>query len=741
MILTGTIALCILAAYAGGALWLVVRLGLTLQQALLYLPLKLLYRIDDARMRRVRKAEAPVVYVVCHQARLDPALMLSLLPDDTLHILDEASARSHWLEPWRELARTIAFNAEHVFVSRRLVRVLKGKGRLAVYLPDDVEPGTKAFRLYRAVARIALRADAKVVPVFVAGARHLPFSLTPRRKARRRLFPKLTVSALEPLTISELMAHNVTQPARASNALFDRLAETRLEATGPTRTLFLATLQAAFTNGARRIAVEDAGGEALDYRRLLIRTRLVGLKLAAITAPGEAVGIMLPNGSDLVLTLLGLSSSGRVAAMLDYSASPGAVTEAVRTALVRTVISSRAFAEKANLGDVVDAAEKGGTRFLWIEDLQARMSLADRIAAASFWWWPVHAQDAEKPAAIMFTPGSEGKPKTVVLSAGNIMANAMQIAARISFGPDDKLLNVLPAYHAFGLTGGIALPLATGMRLFLYPSPLHYHIISEVADEIHPTILLGTDAVLAGYAQNAKPGAFSSLRFALVAAEPVRAETRREWRERFGMEIVEGYGLTEASPAVSVNTTTHGREGSAGRLLPAMKMRLASVEGIAEGGRLLIQGPNLMLGYMSAEAPGALQPLGEGWFDTGDIVSVDRDGFIIVLDRASRFAHIGSDIVSLGTVEALAQKLWPEERHAALAVAAVARGERIVLVTTSQDADCEEIRRSERLGKSSPLLPDEIVKVARMPLLGSGKIDYSAVRHLIDEQTGNEAAA
>jgi len=742
MILTGTIALCILAAFAGGAVWQMVRLGLTLHQALLYLPLKALYRIDDRSTRAARKADAPVVYVVCHQSKLDPALMLALLPDDTLHILDEASARSHWLEPWRELARTIAFNAEHVFVSRRLVRVLKGKGRLAVYLPDDVEPDTKTFRLYRAVARIALRADARVVPVFIAGARHLPFSLTPRYKAPRRLLPRLNICMLEPQSISDLMAQNVTQPARASNALFDRIAEARVAAVDAAGlTPFLAARQAASVNGARRIAVEDAGGETLDYSRLLVRTRLLALKLAGVTAPGEAVGLLLPNSNHLVLALLGLSSAGRVAAMLDPTASATNMTAAVRTALVRTIISSRSHAEKANLGDLVDAAEKGGARFIWIEDLEARISVTDRIAAACFWWSAVQAQDATKPAAIMFTPGSEGAPKAVTLSARNLVVNAAQIAARLSLDPTDKLLDVLPAHYAFGLTGGIMLPLLTGMQLFLYPSPLHYRIISEVADEIHPTVLIGADAVLAGYAQNTQRGAFSTLRFALVAAEQVRDETRRDWRERFGIEIVEGYGLTEASPVVSLNTRTHGRDGTEGRLLPAMRMRLAPVNGVADGGRLQIQGPNLMLGYVDAENPGTYQPAGKVWFDTGDIASVDRDGFITILDRASRFARVREEMVALGAVEQLAAKLWPEEHHAAIGVPDEASGERIVLVTTALDADREQLRRAAKLPKTSPLLPDEIMIVANLPLLGSGRIDYAAVRRLVDDKAGDEVAA
>jgi acyl-[acyl-carrier-protein]-phospholipid O-acyltransferase / long-chain-fatty-acid--[acyl-carrier-protein] ligase len=742
MILTGTIALCILAAYVAGALWQKVRLGITLHQALLYLPLKLAYRIDDSRMRKARKAEAPVVYVVSHQSGLDPALMLSLLPENTLHILDETSARSHWLEPWRELARTIVFNAEHVFVSRRLVRVLKGKGRLAVYMPDDVEPDIKTFRLFRAVAHIAHRADAKVVPIFVGGARNLPFSLTPRQKAPRKWFPRLTIAAMEPATIAELMARNVTQPGRASNALFDRVAEARFSASDPRRSLFLAVRDAAFRTGAGYPILEDPISGKLSYRKLFTGARLLGLHFASLTAPGEAVGVLLPNSNGLVATLMGLASGSRVAAMINYTAGPAAVTAAVRTAPIRIIVSSRKFIEKANLDDIVAAAEKGSARILWLEDLLAQASMMDRLAAALFWRWPVHAQDASKPAIILFTSGTEGSPKAVVLSGRNVVANAMQAEARISIGTDDLLLNVLPAFHSFGLTGGIVLPLVAGVRLYLYPSPLHYKQIPEVAAKIRPTVMFGTDSFLVGYARTAKNEDFSSLRFVVAGAEPVKAETRKVWRDRFGAEIIEGYGLTEAAPVVSVNTATHGRDGTVGRLLPGMKMLLEPVEGIALGGQLQLQGPNLMLGYINPESPGVLQPLGEGWHDTGDIVTVDREGFIAIAGRARRFAKIAGEMVSLGAVEALAHSAWPEDEHAAVAVPDKRRGERVVLVTTASEADASQLRQFAKASEASELiLPHDIIKTAELPRLGTGKIDYVAVRRLAIEQLGSGEAA
>ncbi|MER9822970.1 AMP-binding protein [Mesorhizobium sp. M0115] len=716
------------------------RLGLRLSQALLYVPFKLAYRINDERIKIARKSAAPIIYVVWHQSRLEPALMLSLLPEDTLHILDPASARSPWLEPWRELGRTIAFNAEHVFVSRRLVRVLKGKGRLAVYLPNAVEPDVKSFRLFRAITRIAMQADARIVPIFVAGARSLPAPLPPADTAPRHWFPQLSISALEPMTIAELVARNPNQ-ASNTNALFDRFAEARLFGSDLDRGLFLAMRDAADRVGASHLIIEDIIGGALSYRKMFIGARVLGRRFEAMTAPSEAVGLLLPNANGLVLAFVGVLSAGRVAAMINYTAGTASVTAAIRTAVIRTVVSSRAFVEKANLADIVEAVEKGGAKLLWLEDVRASVTVLDKLAAALLWRWPLQRQDAAKPAVILFTSGSEGTPKAVVLSHRNLLANAMQAEARITISPVDILLNVLPVFHSFGLTGGTILPLVTGVKLFLYPSPLHYKLIPEVARKVRPTVMFGTDTFLANYARTAKDGDFSSLRFVVAGAEAVKPETRRVYRERFQAEIIEGFGLTEAAPVVAVNTAIHGRDGTVGRLLPAMRMKLEPVEGISDAGRLWLDGPNLMMGYMTADRPGELQPL-EGWHDTGDIVSVDREGFITIRGRAKRFAKIAGEMVSLGAVEMLVQSLWPEEHHAVVAVPDRRRGERLVLVTTADSANPDELREfGKKAGAAELMVPNDIVKVEEIPVLGSGKTDYVSTRKLALERLGLSAAA
>ena len=742
MILTGAILAGLVAAWLVIAVIESFRIGISFRQALLYVPFKLAYRVEERDIGLARGAQAPVIYVVAHQSKIDPALMLALLPDDTLHILDDYSATAAWLEPFRNLARTIAFNAEHVFVSRRLVRLLKGKGRLAVYFPDAVEPDAKAFRLYRAVAQIAAKADAKIVPIIVDNARFLPLSNIPQQQAPRNLFPRLTITTLEAEALSGLAEGAELGRTTAANALFDRLAAVRVKAGLAGDSLFQAVRRTALRLGPSRKIIEDTVTGALTYRELFAGARILGSRFDGLTAPGEAVGLLLPNSNGVALSLLGLLSGGRVAAMINYTAGPASVTAAMRTAVIRTVVSSRAFVEKAHLADVVEAIEKGGAKLVWLEDVRKTIGPVEKLVAGVLWRLPLAKQRPENPAVILFTSGSEGAPKAVVLSNRNLLASARQVEARLALSPEDKFLVVLPVFHAYGLTGGMILPLVAGAPFFLYPSPLHFKQIPETASKVKPTIMFATDTFLTAYARSADDTDFESLRIVVAGAEAVRAETRRIWRERFSTEIVEGYGMTEASPVVAVNTATHGRHGTVGRLMPGMRMQIEPVEGIAEAGKLWVSGPNVMLGYMLADRPGVIQPPKNGWHDSGDIISVDREGFIAIKGRTKRFAKIAGEMVSLGAVEVLVHSLWPESHHAVVSVPDKRRGERIVLVTAEQGAEPNALReKAKEAGLAELMVPGDIVKVPELPVLGSGKTDYVAARRIAMETLGLDKAA
>ena len=241
-------------------------------------------------------------------------------------------------------------------------------------------------------------------------------------------------------------------------------------------------------------------------------------------------------------------------------------------------------------------------------------------------------------------------------------------------------------FHSFGLTGGLLLPLLAGVRVFLYPSPLHYRTVPELAYGVNATILFGTDTFLAGYARVADNYDFYSVRYVFAGAERVKPETRRVWSEKFGIRILEGYGATETAPALAVNTPMHFKAGTVGRLLPGIEHRVETVEGITDGGRLFVRGPNVMLGYLRAENPGVLDPPKDGWYDTGDIVQIDAEGFVTIKGRAKRFAKVAGEMVPLGAVEDLVARVWPSAMHAVVTVPDAKRGEQLVLITDQADA-------------------------------------------------------
>lgn len=507
-------------------------------------------------------------------------------------------------------------------------------------------------------------------------------------------------------------------------------------------TLFDAFAAAARAHDDGTPVVEDAVGGALTYKRMMIGAAVLARKFARQTKKGEYVAVMLPNANAVVLTFLALQSGGRIPAMINYTAGPAVAVAACKTVKARLVIGSRTFVEKAELQPLVDALEKAGLTMVWLEDIAKTVTAFDKAWGFLMRSRPLEKTKAGDPALVLFTSGSEGTPKGVVLSHENILSNCAQIETRIEFSPKDKLFNALPVFHSLGLTGGMILPLVTGVRLYLYPSPLHYKIIPQAVAKTNATILFGTDTFLAGYARTAKDSDFKSLRLVVAGAEAVRHDTHETWRNRFNTTVLEGFGMTEASPVVAVNAPQSNRVGSVGQLLPGMEHRLEPVEGIDGGGKLWVKGPNVMLGYMLPENPGVLVAPDGGWHDSGDIVDVDEQGFITIKGRVKRFAKIAGEMVSLGAVEMIAHHLWPEESHAVVSVPDKRKGERVVLVTTAEGASRDTIAdASRKSGYSDLWVPNSIIHVSQVPVLGTGKTDYVSSKKIAIEKLGLGEAA
>ena len=455
---------------------------------------------------------------------------------------------------------------------------------------------------------------------------------------------------------------------------------------------------------------------------------MLGLKLQSYADVGEAVGVMLPNSAGVAVVFTALSGIGRVPAMINFSAGAANIRAACTAAKIKVILTSQAFIEKGRMDKLVDdITAGGGVDFVYLENIRATVTAFDKIKGLLAGDRPIVACAPNDRAAILFTSGSEGVPKGVVLSHKNLLSNIAQALCQVDANGEDKVFNALPVFHSFGLTGGLLMPLVGGIPIYMYPTPLHYRIIPELIYDTEATILFGTDTFLNGYARVAHPYDLHTVRFIMAGAEAVKDRTRLLYSEKFGVRILEGYGVTETAPVLALNSPIAQKAGSVGRLAPLMKYRLDPVPGIEQGGRLYVSGPNVMLGYLRVENPGVMEAPEGGWHDTGDIVAIDSEGFITIKGRAKRFAKIAGEMVSLSAVEAIAAEAFPTVISVAVALPDPRKGERVVLLITDAKARREEFQRVAK-SRNAPdlLLPAEIVVVDKLPLLGSGKPDYVA---------------
>ncbi|MCS6876665.1 MAG: AMP-binding protein [Geminicoccaceae bacterium] len=707
---------------------------------------RLLFRLEVRGAERFAAAGSRRILIANHVSFLDGPLLLAALPEIPVFAVWHDWLARWWLAPFREPLHLVAVDPTKPMEARRMADLVASGTPLAIFPEGRITVTGGLMKIYAGPAWIADRAKATIVPARIEGAELSLFSRLTKGQVRRRLFPRLVVTLLEPRRL-ELPEELKGRPRRrrAATVLHDFLVEALFRTADREGTLFEAALDARARHGAGSEFARDVRGTRLTFGRLVTAALLLGRRLARESERGEVVGLFLPNACATVATFMALQAIGRVPALLNYAAGIANLCAAVDIARIRLVLASRGFVEQARLEREL-AALAACTRVLFLEDLRAELTRAARLRAlfdsrAARRFHRRFAVAPEDTAVVLFTSGSEGRPKAVALSHRALLANAAQAAVLFDFGRHDRTFAALPLFHAFGLLAGLVLPLRVGARVFLYPSPLHYRTVAELVYGTDSTILFGTDTFLRGYARVADPLDFRSLRYLFAGAEKLQEETRRLWQDRFGVRVLEGYGATETGPVLAVNTPAHSRPGSVGRFLPGIEWRLEPVTGIPEGGRLFVRGPNLMRGYLDPERPGALLPPPGGWYDTGDVVAVDEEGFVRILGRAKRFAKVGGEMVSLAAAEELFARALPDAQHAVLATADARKGERLVLATTARGLDRAALVRIVReAGESELLIPAEVVEFDELPRLATGKPDYPAIARLLEERRGEAPA-
>ena len=712
-------------------------------KAILRSLLKVLFRVK--RIGETEVFNNPRTLIVAnHESFLDGLLIGLLVPVDAMFVVHSQIANQPLFSFLLRFVPHLMVDSTSPLAMKQVIKLVE-TGRPVVIFPEGrITKTGSLMKVYDGAAFVAAKTGSTIVPIRIDGAAHSYFS----RLAGiypRKLFPKMTISIQPRRAIPMPDLPSAKERRRRSGELMRHILLDMLVATRPQRTLFEAFLDGKQTFGRNYKLVEDIRLVEDSYGSLLKMALALSRVIERKTAADEIVGVLTPNAAPTLGLILGLSMRRRVPALLNYTAGAEGLRAACTAANIRHIIASRTFVEKARLGVVMEQLD--GLTIHYLEDFKAEIGLSDKLWTLWHMAFPASAAVAQTPddaAVVLFTSGSEGKPKGVVHSHNSVLSNVAQIRAVADFTPRDKFMMALPLFHSFGLTCGVMLPLVAGCKVFLYPSPLHYRVIPEIVYDRDCTVLFGTSTFLGHYGKQAHPYDFGRLRYVVAGAEKLSEDVRQLWIEKFGIRILEGYGVTECAPVVAVNVPMACQIGTVGQLLPGIAYELEAVPGIERGGALYVKGPNVMKGYLLHDNPGVIQPpsaRGAGWYATGDIVDLDERGFVTILGRIKRFAKIAGEMISLEVVEKNATTAAPAFIHAASTRTDAAKGEALVLFTTAPNLTREQlVAAAQSQGLPEISVPRIIRHVQAIPLLGSGKTDYVTLKRMAEADAATNAA-
>ena len=704
--------------------------------------LNFVYGVKVNGIEHWKNLQGNALIIANHTSFLDAVLLWVYLPKNLYFAIDTYVSQKWWVKPFLHLVKYFPIDPTNPMAVKSIIEEVKSGKRVVIFPEGRITTTGGLMKVYPGPAMIADKSNAQLLPIYLEGSQYSLFSrFGTQLKTRPQSKITITIQAPQTLQIDASIKGKARRLA-AARGLYDIMANMKYQAGNAQETLFDSLLDAYELIGRDKRIINDATRKPLNFGQFLTAVFVLGKQIAKYQKSGEMAGFLLPNMTASVVAFFGMRAFNITPCMLNFSVGTKNMLACCEAAKISTIFTSKAFLEQGGLLETARALKKAGFKLIYLEDLKQEIGVWDQVVGFVASHFPrryykivrgnVSPQD---PAVVLFTSGSEGTPKGVVLTHENIQANRLQLLSVLDFGIKDRMFNAMPIFHSFGLTAGMILPLLCGVPVFFYPSPLHYRIVPELIYDSNATIIFGTDTFFNGYAKMAHPYDFYSVRLAVVGAEKLKESTIRKYYDQFGLRVMEGYGATETAPVIAVNTPMNFKRGSVGRLLPGIEHKLEPIPGVEEGGKLWVKGANVMAGYLRVSNPGVLEPPENGWYDTGDIVRIDEDGFVFILGRAKRFAKIAGEMISLTAVETQINALWPGTMHAVVNIPDEKKGEQLILFTTQPTAQRGALLAAfKEKGLSELAVPKTIRVVEEIPLMGTGKVDYVKLKEMAQSE-------
>ena len=476
--------------------------------------------------------------------------------------------------------------------------------------------------------------------------------------------------------------------------------------------------------------IEDSLGNSVSNLGLIYKSILLGNIIFNLINRNKKfpLGIMLPNTVPTAIVFFSIQYLNIVSSILNFTSGSKNIISCIKKSNVKHIITSKKFIEQNNMDNLISTIKEEECKFIYLEDLKESVKIKDKMCAIFKFLLRLFIfknNSCKDIAVILYTSGTESDPKGVGLSHENLYANRMQVIKTLNIEKKEKFFTCLPFFHSFGLGIGVLLPVLSGCKVYLYPTPLHFQTIPKLIEETKSTVFFSTDTFLKKYIPFLKETTFKNLNYLIAGAEKVDVNTHEKYLQ-FGTKILEGYGVTEASPAISVNTNEKYKLGSVGKLLPEILYKIEKVDGCKEGGLLYIKGKNVIKNYFGNSKK-------FDWYNTGDIVRIDEEGYLYILGRLKRFAKIAGEMISLAQIEEFPKKIWPDNNSVVCSVKDSNKGEALILLTDNKDADLDVINKSMReAGFSALYVPKNIKIIEELPILGSGKLDYRKIQDIAE---------